>query len=96
MIPITLVEAAKRDVARAAAYYDGQRAGLGAEFLTEVDRLLGLVAAHPELGVPFHGKRKLILHRFPYIILYRIEPDGILVLVVGHQRRGPKFWQRRG
>ncbi|NLB14657.1 MAG: type II toxin-antitoxin system RelE/ParE family toxin [Gammaproteobacteria bacterium] len=35
------------------------------------------------------------LRRFPYSLVYRPEPDGILVVAVFHHRRDPATWHDR-
>jgi hypothetical protein len=33
--------------------------------------------------------------RFPYSIVYRGVPEGLRILVVGHQHRRPSYWRGR-
>ena len=39
--------------------------------------------------------RRLVLTRFPYKLLYSIEPDHLYVLAVAHQHRRPSYWVGR-
>lgn len=39
--------------------------------------------------------RHKLLIRFPYSILYVIEPDRIRVVAVAHQKRRPGYWSYR-
>ena len=41
------------------------------------------------LGNPV--KRRVRLHRFPYLILYRILPDRVRITVVKHEKRNPAY-----
>ncbi|MBY0228599.1 MAG: type II toxin-antitoxin system RelE/ParE family toxin [Gemmataceae bacterium] len=42
------------------------------------------------------GCREAILIRHPYSVIYRVEEDGIvLVVAVAHSSREPGYWQRR-
>lgn len=96
MTPVTLLRAAQLDVRSGAQYYEAQAPGLGVEFVGEVERSLGRLGIHPELGAPLRrGARKLLVRRFPYLVIYQVEQAQVLVLAVGHQRRHPDFWQRR-
>jgi hypothetical protein len=36
-----------------------------------------------------------LFSRFPYKLLYRIEPERVKVLVVRHQKRSPAFGNKR-
>jgi len=39
-------------------------------------------------------RRRLVLHRFPYAVLYRLVGDEIQVVAIMHMRRRPGYWQR--
>lgn len=96
MTPVRLLRAAQADIRRGAGFYEEQAAGLGPEFVAEVEHALGILHDHPELGVLLkRGARRLLVRRFPYLIIYRVVSDGVLVLAVGHQRRHPDFWLKR-
>lgn len=41
------------------------------------------------------GIRRMLLHRFPYALLYTLEPDHILVLAVKLHNRRPGYWRGR-
>lgn len=42
-----------------------------------------------------HGTRCRPLRRFPYIVVYREQPDRVQVVALAHGRRRPGYWQRR-
>lgn len=88
--------AAKEELEAAAAWYDGQRRGLGEEFLTEVSQALNRVDEHPrQYPVVLEGIRRAVLRRFPYAIYFRERKDLLVVLAVFHGRRNPLVWRRR-
>jgi plasmid stabilization system protein ParE len=94
---VSLLSAAEDDIRRAASFYAEQAPGLGNELLTEVQRAFARLGEAPELGTPLPGgARRLLLRRFLYSVIYRILPERVLVLALGHQRRHPGFWLRRG
>lgn len=96
MTRVRLLRAAQQDVRHAARYYADQAKRLGVEFVEEVDRALSRLAESPEVGSSLRGgARRLIVRRFPYVVIYRVVPDHVLVLAVGHQRRHPDFWINR-
>lgn len=77
-------------------YYEKEAAGLGAEFLSAVNHALSHLELNPSLGTPLkRGARKLLVRRFPFTIIYRVETERVLVLAVGHHRRHPDFWLNR-
>lgn len=62
----------------------------------EVERVFARLGENPEIGPPArHNARKLLVRRFPYVVIYRVEAKRVLVLAVGHQRRHPDFWLDR-
>ena len=89
---------ADADVTEAYDTYEGARRGLGADFLDDVGRGVLLLGAHPEAGpAVYRDLRRLVLHRFPYSLYYRLVPAERLVEVRAcvHQRRHPRSWRRR-
>jgi len=45
----------------------------------------------------FDGEiRRYLVHVFPYLVLYSIEPEGfIYIIAVMHCRREPGYWRHR-
>ncbi|MFT7721582.1 MAG: type II toxin-antitoxin system RelE/ParE family toxin [Roseateles sp.] len=94
---LTLHPEAERDLADAAAFYEREASPvLAARFIGEFKHVVGLLAAHPDIGAPrANGCRSFGLRVFPYSVVYRVRPDGIEVLVVRHDHRRPGFDSRR-
>lgn len=89
--------AAAEEFAAAADWYREQAGAKIAEaFAAEVRRTMGLVSDHQELGAPgVAGTRRILLRRFPFVFVYRIEPDILRVIALAHQRRRPNYWRKR-
>jgi toxin ParE1/3/4 len=95
-LQVVFRNAARAEFDFAALRYDRQRAGLGAQFITEIDAALCLAATHPErFPIKHAGIRRAPVRRFPYSVFYRVERDRIVVLAVFHGRRNPRIWQAR-
>lgn len=96
MIPVTFLPPAEEEMVVAAQYYESHSPGLGAEFLDEVQRALEALSSNPR-AVPVikAGIRRRLLKRFPFGILYAVEPNTIVVLAVMHLRRRPGYWESR-
>ena len=89
-------EDAEREVIEAAQYYESRAAGLGLSFLLDVEDVVEQIRANPTAFQCIAGEvRHKLLRRFPYSVLYAIEPDRIRILAVGHQRRRPGYWRYR-
>jgi len=39
--------------------------------------------------------RRRLIRRFPFGILYRIEPEEIVIVAVAHLLRKPGYWRKR-
>ena len=94
---IRILSPAQDEISRIIDFYDQKAAGLGLEFLDELDKIWEALPAHPEIGAR-HSKdvRRIVLGRFPFVVLYSVESDEIVVHAVAHQRRRPGYWQNRG
>jgi len=88
--------AAEHELARAVATYDQERAGLGDEFLNEVQRAVSFLIDHPQLGRSVRKNRRvLVLKKFPYRLVYDIDINGIRIIAVAHQSRRSDYWWNR-
>ncbi|MCK6685087.1 MAG: type II toxin-antitoxin system RelE/ParE family toxin [Thermoanaerobaculia bacterium] len=77
-------------------YYEREAHGLGSAFVTTVERGLQQLLRFPESGRRIVGQiRAKPIGRFPYSILYSVQPYGIRVLAVMNQRRRPLYWVAR-
>ena len=87
---------AERELNEAASYYEGQKAGLGARFLAEVDCCIELLVEYPEAGPVILGPvRRRLVRRFPYGVLYTVKPEGVRILAVMNLKRRPLYWVER-
>lgn len=85
-----------REIVGALEYYEGQASGLASALDADVTRSLEFVVANPLLGSPFQsGTRRVLLHRFPYTIVYKALADEILVVALAHQKQRPGYWRDR-
>jgi toxin ParE1/3/4 len=83
---------AEADLAAAVDFYEGKRAGLGAELLAAVDRALTAIEDAPgaqPLFRPGRPYRKYTLARFPAIIVFTEQEAEITALAVVQAKRAP-------
>lgn len=85
----------------AVRWYEEQESGVGFAFVDCAQRARRDLADRPEAapsgttaddGTVIRSKH---IRRFPYRIIYTVEPDGILILAYAHQRRQPGYWLHR-
>jgi toxin ParE1/3/4 len=80
----------------AARFYDSQAEGLGLDFILTVQRTYEQLLESPAIGRSSgRGLRRVLVPKFPYGLLYRIEPERIYILAVMHLHRRPGYWRSR-
>ena len=93
---------AEAELREAIRWYEQERAGLGAEFWSEVQDVLQIITEHPAVGgrisqVRVRGSaRRVLVRRFPYFVIYREWPDRLEIVAVAHQSKRPGYWRSRG
>jgi len=93
---VHLLPAAERELEDAFWWYERQRSGLGLEFLLAFDAVVESLRRLPEGRELVALKtRKALLRRFPYLVLYAVEAERILITAVFHARRDPQRWSDR-
>jgi plasmid stabilization system protein ParE len=93
--PVILLPEAQDELDAAMRWYEDRRAGLGLEFLGVFDRALAQIAESAEVWSPGSRYRRLILDRFPFVVVFEIRAEGIEVTAVAHARRNPGYWRTR-
>ena len=94
------VPATRDELFAAAEFYEVREPGLGVRFLLAVDGAVELIEAHPhaspvcllpEVRDPVRQRR---VPPFPFLVLYVLEPEPLIV-AVAHSRRRPGYWRAR-
>ena len=93
---VEFLAVAQREVDDAVEWYDQQAAGLGREFLDELDRAVRRAAAFPLSCAEVEpGVRRCLVARFPYGVLYGLDRETIVVVAIAHLHREPRYWVGR-
>lgn len=80
----------------AARYYAGCQPGLEQRFMSAVERAIELIVEAPGRWPIFENNvRRCLTRVFPYVILYTVESDHIVILAVMHSHREPGYWRDR-
>lgn len=89
---IIITPFAQNDEDEAYTWYEEQRIGLGEELLKELEIAYHKIANNPE-HYGFIDERKVLrdflIHRFPYLIVYRIKNDVVEIIAVHHAKKHP-------
>ena len=87
---------AQSEFLAAVRYYEDCQHGLGRLFRLVVESAIQKISETPFmyriLKAPF---RRHLLLKFPYSIIYSIEPDHIRIIAVAHNKRKPGYWSNR-
>jgi hypothetical protein len=77
-------------------YYENCAEGLGYDFAVEVYSSIDRIVAYPTTWtILTEGVRRCLTRRFPYGVLYAVEPERIFILAVMHLHRDPDYWKHR-
>ncbi len=94
---LEILPQAEDELAAASDHYEAERAGLGREFLDEMEALMRRALAAP-LEFPRVRRsrvRRALGDRFPYQVVFFLFPDRVRVIAVAHQHRRPSYWRGR-
>jgi mRNA-degrading endonuclease RelE of RelBE toxin-antitoxin system len=93
---IIFLPIAQQELTQAVEFYEQQLDGLGANFYKEISEAVDFICLFPE-GYQLITKhtRKCSLRRFPYLVLYGIVDNTIIISAVAHQHRQPRSYLHR-
>ena len=87
---------ARAEIAEAFEWYLARSQDASADFLAELDVAMKQVVEAPEHFPVVRGRlRRVLLHRFPYAVYFKLYSTGISVVGVIHGHRHPATWLRR-
>jgi len=77
-------------------YYAGVQPRGGARFLAAVDSAIVRALGFPKAGLPYFVKtRRVFVRGYPFFLVYREEPGGIVIFALVHGARRPGYWRSR-
>ena len=90
------IAAARLEFLAEVIYYGEAETGLGVRFTSAVEEAAARALAYPLSGSPFRSNtHRIFVKGFPFSLIYRPEPDGIVIFAVAHHARRPYYWQSR-
>lgn len=95
-LSIRFLPEARAEFDVAVDWYEQRQAGLGATFLQRVEAALNLIANQPGAGRVVHrDARQVVVAKFPYVVVYRVDAAEVIVISVHHTSRDPALWRVR-
>lgn len=80
----------------AIVFFEDNSEGLGLEFSREVFISMQRIPEFPLAWTEFENDtRRCLTGRFPFCIIYRIDPDEIVIVAVMQLNREPGYWKKR-
>ncbi len=96
MIPVIFDPDAHLEFLSAVQYYEDCQKDLGRRFKESIELAVAKIAEAPfryrVVRAPF---RRYLIHKFPYGIMYSIEPDHIRIIAIAHTKRKPGYWLKK-
>lgn len=92
---------ARWDLFDAADWYDAHVAGLGDQFTDQVEikirELARMPRLYPRVYPAVRGReiRNALVKRFPYLVIYEVLANEVVIIAVVHARRHRRVWRRR-
>lgn len=95
-LPVRLHPKALEEAEAAVSWYR-ERSHLAAiGFLDELDLAISQMANNPSGCALFEGTtRRILLTRFPYMLIFRERATWVEVIAIAHRRRRPGYWRER-
>lgn len=86
----------KIEIKESYQWYESNAEGLGEDFIAELESGFKIIKESPDIwpAISINFKRYL-LNRFPFGIIYQMQPDCIYIVAVMHLKRNPGYWTKR-
>ena len=93
---VRLLPEAENELLEAAQWYKIQSFGLDYEFMRCIDEAMARIGRTPLMFPVVHrGRRRILVKRFPYSLIFDVVEDEILIYAIFHFSRNPIRWKRR-
>ena len=87
---------AEQEFVAAVEWYEERSEGLGLDFATEIRQAISRAESMPLTWTEIaEDIRRVLVHRFPYGVLYSPSAHDIQIVAVMHLSRTPGYWQHR-
>lgn len=94
--PIKFHPRTRGEIKDAVVWYRDIDESLSVEFSDALDVAMGRIARSPrQWPVYVDEYRHVLLDRFPYIVVYRVDETEVQVMAVAHAKRRPGYWLSR-
>ena len=98
---IRVLAEAEVELRSAVLYYEECQMGLGKDLYDRVTKAIYAIAGDPLRFPLYEGRqltrsfRRATVERFPYLLIYEVRDDEVLIVAVAHSGRQPGYWDHR-
>lgn len=98
---LRILQEAEHELLEATVFYERSRVGLGVALHQQVTQLLDEIVREPnrfpiyEWNLSKRSFRRAQVNRFPYLVIFELRAEIILVVAVAHTSRLPNYWAER-
>lgn len=96
MKPLRLRGEARAELLHEVEYYESKRVGTGRRFRLAVNAVFALIRRFPGAGAPGPAEtRRFKVKGFPFNVVYRDEPEALVVFAIAPDKRQSGYWLPR-
>ena len=96
MASVEFHPAAEAELTAATDWYLARSSTAAAEFVREIEHAIQRIAESPlRYPITRYGRRRFVLLKFPYDVVYRMVERRIEILALAHHSRRPGYWIAR-
>lgn len=96
MKPVEYMVEARVDIRESVEWYLERDPAVVDRFLADVDRAVAEISRNPEAGHLSERKTRFVmLHDFPFRVIFRELPERVVIISVFHHKRRPSIWMKR-
>lgn len=94
--PIEYLGGARADFDESFDWYAKRSVGAAIGFASAADEAIDRIVADPgRFPFTFGGCRYCSVNRYPFRIVFRDEPNRLVVVAIAHAKRRPGYWHGR-
>lgn len=89
--PLQFKAEARNDIIEAAQWYAGQSEGLDKIFIQYLENTINIIQYNPGTFKKIYKDfRQAALKKFPYVVVYELEEETIIIYSVFHAKQHPR------
>ena len=87
---------AKNEITEAYYWYESKQNELGERLLSVLDDCFNRITINPkQFPKKLDNMRQATINKFPYIIIFEIENNDVVVFAVFNTKQNPEKWKKR-